>query len=90
VPDSEKLSWLVLGHGTEGANRADLGVVQTAAGALLGRGESIKLQNRIAHAAGLDELALRGAGGLESTVLTLGKRLSSRAYLTGSSPPRTL
>ena len=82
VPDSEKLSWLILGRGMEGASRSDLGLLQTAAGALLARGESISLQQRIAHAAGLDEFSLAGAGGLESTVLTLGKRLSSRAYLS--------
>ncbi|MGP1678145.1 MAG: translocation/assembly module TamB domain-containing protein [Burkholderiales bacterium] len=82
VPDSEKLSWLVLGHGMEGANRTDLGLLQTAAGALLARGESITLQQRIALAAGLDEFSLAGGSGLESTVLTLGKRISSRAYLS--------
>ncbi|MBE0622790.1 MAG: translocation/assembly module TamB domain-containing protein [Burkholderiales bacterium] len=82
VPDSEKLSWLILGHGMEGANRTDLGLLQAAAGALLARGESISLQQRIAHAAGLDEFSLAGGSGLESTVLTLGKRLSSRAYLS--------
>jgi translocation and assembly module TamB len=84
VPDSEKLSWLVLGRGMEGANRTDLALLQTAAGALLARGESMTLQSRIANAAGLDEFSVGGSGssGLESTVLTLGKRLSSRAYLT--------
>jgi translocation and assembly module TamB len=82
VPDSEKLSWLILGRGMEGASRSDLGLLQTAAGALLARGESISLQQRIAHAAGLDEFSLGGGGALESTVLTLGKRLSSRAYLS--------
>lgn len=82
VPDAEKLSWLVLGRGMDGANRSDLGALQAAAGALLARGDSVRLQDRIAHAAGLDEIDLSGSGGLESTVLTLGKRLSSRAYLT--------
>ena len=82
VADSEKLSWLVLGHGMAGASASDLGLLQTAAGALLARGNSVSLQQRIAHAAGLDEVALSGSGGLETTVLTLGKRLSARAYLT--------
>jgi translocation and assembly module TamB len=84
VPDSEKLSWLVLGHGMEGASRTDLALLQTAAGALLARGESMTLQSRIANAAGLDEFSVGGSAssGLESAVLTLGKRLSSRAYLT--------
>jgi translocation and assembly module TamB len=30
----------------------------------------------------LEEVNLKGAGGLESTVLTLGKRLSARTYLS--------
>lgn len=82
VPDSEKLSWLVLGHGLSDAGGQEFDVMQLAAGALLGAGESITLQQRIARAAGLEEVSLKGAGTLESTVLTLGKRLSSRAYLS--------
>jgi translocation and assembly module TamB len=82
VPDSEKLSWLVLGHGIETSSGQEFSALQTAAGALLAAGESVTLQQRIAHAAGLEEVSLRGAGTLEGTVLTLGKRLSSRAYLS--------
>jgi len=82
VPDSEKLSWLVLGHGVGGASGKDFDLLQTAAGALLAAGESVTLQQRLAHAAGLEEVSLRGTGALEGTVLTLGKRLSSRAYLS--------
>ncbi len=82
LPDSEKLSWLVLGHGINEAGGQEFDLMQLAAGALLGAGESVTLQQRIAHAAGLEEVSLKGAGSLESTVLTLGKRLSSRAYLS--------
>ncbi len=82
VPDSEKLSWLVLGHGLDNASGQDYSVLQTAAGALLASGESAGLQARLAQAAGLDELSLRGDGTLQSTVVTLGKRLSSRAFLS--------
>jgi translocation and assembly module TamB len=82
VPDSEKLSWLVLGHGIETSSGQEFSALQTAAGALLAAGESVTLQQRIAHAAGLEEVSLRGAGTLQGTVLTLGKRLSSRAYLS--------
>ncbi|MDP1903130.1 MAG: translocation/assembly module TamB domain-containing protein [Pseudomonadota bacterium] len=81
-PDSEKLSWLVLGHGIDEAGGQEFDLMQLAAGALLGAGESVTLQQRIAHAAGLEEVSLKGAGNLESTILTLGKRLSSRAYLS--------
>lgn len=82
VPDSEKLSWLVLGHGLEDSSGQEFSALQAAAGALLAAGESITLQQRIAHAAGLEEVSLKGAGGLEGSVLALGKRLSSRAYLS--------
>jgi translocation and assembly module TamB len=89
VPDSEKLSWLVLGHGTESAGNKEFDALATAANALLGASQAASLQARLAQAFGLDQLGLgrvRGTDskgqGLESTVLTLGKRLSSRAYLT--------
>ncbi|MBU1666390.1 MAG: translocation/assembly module TamB domain-containing protein, partial [Gammaproteobacteria bacterium] len=80
--DSEKLSWLVLGHGISDAGSQEFDALKLAAGALLGAGESVTLQQRIAHAAGLEEVSLKGSGTLESSVLTLGKRLSSRAYLS--------
>ncbi|MFA5083185.1 MAG: translocation/assembly module TamB domain-containing protein, partial [Hydrogenophilaceae bacterium] len=82
LPDSDKLSWLVLGHGMADTGSREFDALQLAAGALLGAGESVTLQQRIAHAAGLEEVSLKGAGTLESSVLTLGKRLSSRAYLS--------
>lgn len=82
LPDSEKLAWLMLGHGLAEAGGQEFDLMQLAAGALLGAGESVTLQQRVAHAAGLEEVSLKGAGSLESTVLTLGKRLSSRAYLS--------
>ncbi|MBU0751104.1 MAG: translocation/assembly module TamB domain-containing protein [Gammaproteobacteria bacterium] len=81
VPDSEKLSWLVLGHGLDDSSGQEFSALQAAAGALLGAGESVTMQQKIAHAAGLEEVSFKGGSGLESTVLSLGKRLSSRAYL---------
>lgn len=82
VPDGEKLSWLVLGHGLDDSSSQEFNALQTAAGALLATGQSVTLQQRVAHAAGLEEVSLKGAGGLEGSVLALGKRLSSRAYLS--------
>jgi translocation and assembly module TamB len=82
VSDTDKLAWLVLGHAMTGSGAQEFDALQLAAGALLGAGESVSLQQRIAHAAGLEEVGLKGAGSLESTVLTLGKRLSSKAYLS--------
>jgi translocation and assembly module TamB len=81
VPDSEKLAWLVLGHGLEGTSGNDADVLSAAAAALLG-GSGGGFQAKLASSLGVDELGLSQAKGLESTVLTVGKRISSRAYLS--------
>jgi translocation and assembly module TamB len=81
VPDSEKLSWLVLGHGMDDMQGNEMGLLGTAAGALFGGKGGGSFANKI----GLDELGVsQGKGnatGLENTVVTVGKKLSSRAYL---------
>lgn len=77
VSDSDKLAWLVLGHGMDSAAGNDMALLGTAAGALFGGG-----QGKLANAFGVDELGLSQARGLESTVVTVGKRLSARAYLS--------
>jgi translocation and assembly module TamB len=83
LPDSDKLSWLVLGHGSDaGVSAGEFNSLQLAASALLSAGDSVTLQQRIAQATGLEEVNLKGDGTLENAVLTLGKRLSSKAYLT--------
>ena len=84
VPDSEKLAWLVLGHGLEGTSGNETGVLSAAAGALLGgsgKGGG-GLQSRLANSLGVDELGLSQAKGLESTVVTVGKRISKRTYVS--------
>lgn len=87
VSDSDKLSWLVLGHGMESTTGNEAGVLSAAAGALLGgKGGTGGITSKLANSLGLDELGVRqGAGqasGLESTVVTVGKRISSRLYLS--------
>lgn len=82
VPDSEKLSWLVLGHGIEGAAGQEFDALSAAAGALFGTSQAASLQTRLANALGLDEIGMSRAKGLESTVLTFGKQISKRAYLS--------
>ncbi|MDQ2988076.1 MAG: translocation/assembly module TamB domain-containing protein, partial [Pseudomonadota bacterium] len=83
VPDSEKLSWLVLGHGMEGTSGNETGVLSAAAAALLGgKGGSGGFQSRLANSLGVDELGLSQAKGLETTVVTVGKRISAKAYLS--------
>lgn len=82
VPDGEKLSWLVLGHGLDSATKSDFGAMQAAAGALLAAGESVTLQAQVARALGVEEFSLRGGSDLAGTVVALGKRLSSRVFVT--------
>ncbi|MGV7207927.1 translocation/assembly module TamB domain-containing protein [Oxalobacteraceae bacterium A2-2] len=91
VSDSDKLAWLVLGHGIDSAAGNDMALLGTAAGALFGGG-----QGKLASSLGLDELGVgqasntsgastTGSGqasGLQNTVVTVGKRLSARAYLS--------
>ncbi len=81
VPESEKLSWLVLGHGLDTAGKNDYGLLSLAAGALLSQGQSVPLQTQLARAAGLDEFSFAG-GDAESASLTFGKRLTSQLYLS--------
>ena len=78
VPDSEKLAWLVLGHGMDTMAGNEMGLLGTAASALF----SGKGGGGLASKVGLDELGVSQAKGLESTVVTVGKKLSSRAYLS--------
>jgi len=81
VPDTDKLAWLVLGHGTEQAGKNDFAILSLAAGALFSQGQSVPLQSQIARAAGLDEFSFAG-GDAENASVTLGKRLSSQLYLS--------
>ena len=82
VPDTEKLSWLVLGHGTENTSASEFSALQTAAGVLLGMGDSASLQAKLTQATGLSEVSLAGGGTLESSIVVLGKRLSKNVYLS--------
>ena len=88
VPDSEKLSWLVLGHGMEGTSGNEKDVLSAAASALLGgKGGTGGIQSKLANSLGVDELGIgqgknSTAEGLANTVVTVGKRISSRAYIS--------
>jgi translocation and assembly module TamB len=81
VPDSEKLSWLMLGHGLDKTGKKDFALLSLAAGALLTQGQSVPLQTQLARSAGLDEFSFSGSDA-ESASLTFGKRLTSQLYLS--------
>lgn len=77
VPDTEKLSWLVLGHGMDASRQSDFGLLSTAAAGLLGAAGSSGLQSRIATQLGVDELSVTGLGGSQGGLITIGKKLTS-------------
>ncbi len=86
ISDSDKLAWLVLGHGIDSTAGNEMALLGTAAGALFGGAG----QGKLASTLGVDELGVgqaagttaSPANGLQNTVVTVGKRLSSRAYLS--------
>jgi translocation and assembly module TamB len=83
VPDAEKLSWLVLGHGLASASQGDATTLQSAASSLLSRGAAAAVQSRIAGALGLDTLSVGTSDdNLQQRIITVGKQLSSRLYLS--------
>ncbi len=79
MPDTEKLSWLVLGHGLEDGNQQQFALMQIAAGALLSQAESVSAQAQLAEALHIDSFEVRGGEGedLSTTVVSVGKRISS-------------
>lgn len=102
LPDAEKLSWLVLGTGLEGARDGAQGAaLQAAAATLFGRNDGA-LSGGIARALGLDVLSLRsaapgaglaGAAGLGSGFTAAGATLPGQvgsgtlgAVAAGSAP----
>lgn len=93
VPDAEKLSWIVLGRPPD-ATGTDTSLLLAAAGSILG-GRSGGITGQLRQTLGVDELSLRQTGNgkttasqtindnpLNSQIVTVGKRLSARAFLS--------
>jgi translocation and assembly module TamB len=83
LPDSEKLSWLVVGRAAASGG-AEAALLQQAALALLGS-KSGGMSGGLAASLGLDELSFRGAssntdGTTTEGAVTLGKRFSRNFY----------
>jgi translocation and assembly module TamB len=83
VPDTEKLSWLVLGQGLSGTTDKQAGVLQEAAASLLTQSAAAGIQSQLAGSLGLDTMTVsRHPDNVQQRIITLGKRLSSRLYVS--------
>jgi translocation and assembly module TamB len=83
VPDAEKLSWLVLGHGLNTAGDTDMAALQTAASTLLSESAAAGVQSQIATAFGLDSVSLSTSQDtLHQRIVTVGKQISSRLRIS--------
>ena len=81
LPETDKLSWLVLGRASDGLGRTDTALLQRAALALLA-GEGSSPTDQFIRAIGLDDLSLRQSDGeVRDTVISLGKQLSRNWYV---------
>ncbi len=93
LPEGERLAWLVLGRPLDTASAADAILLQSAAASLLDDSNAIPIGRRIALSLGLDDIGLKGGTNVQSSAVSIGKRLSERLYLTveqGLAAARTL
>lgn len=82
MPDTDVLSYIVLGH-PMGGDRESAGLLMGAASALLSRGESAVLQDRLQRRLGVDVLSIESGGGeVASSMVTIGKYLNPRLYIS--------
>jgi translocation and assembly module TamB len=90
VTDVEKLSWIVLGRAPSSTG-SDSSLLLSAAGGILGGGAS-GISGQLKQTLGVDELSLGqdiststvNDNPLSSQIITVGKRLSSRAFISYS------
>lgn len=83
LSETEQLSWLVLGRGPSGLGGADIGLLQTAAVALLsGDSGNPGPTDQLIHLLGLDTLSVRQTdGAVRDTVVAVGKQVSRFWYV---------
>ena len=82
VPDSEKISWLVLGYGGgENGSSQQRSALAAAAAALISAGPTGALPNKLAGALGVD-IGFASSSLVDDTVLSLSRRIASNLYLS--------
>ena len=85
MPDTEKLSWLMFGHGLDNSDSTKFDMMQIMASALLSQAESASLQGKLADALAIDSFEVRGgenAEDLSNTVVSVGKRINSKLTMS--------
>lgn len=83
LPDAEKLSWLILGHGPESVGSGDATVLLSAASSLLGN-NSANVVQQLKRTFGVDEFGVRqgaldGSGGRQAASRIVGSRIDTTA-----------
>lgn len=82
LSETEQLSWLVLGRAPTGLGGADIGLLQTAAVALLSGNDGPGVSDRVIGLLGLDTLSVsQSDGAVRDTVVTVGKQISRHWYM---------
>ncbi len=82
VPDSEKLSWLVLGYGGgENGSTQQRSAMAAAAAAILSSKQTGGIPGKLAGALGMD-VGVSSSSQVDDTVLALSRRIASNLYLS--------
>ena len=79
VPDTEKLAWLLFGHGTDGMEKSDSALLLQAAHSLLSGNDGSKgLTDSILNTVGVDDIGMRSkreTDGKSTQIVTVSKQL---------------
>lgn len=82
IPDSEKLSWLVLGYGGgENGSAQQRSAMAAAAAAILSSKQTGGLPSKLAGTLGMD-IGFSSSSQVDDTVLSLSRRIASNLYLS--------
>lgn len=82
LSETEQLSWLVLGRGPSGLGGADIGLLQSAAVALLSGESREGPTDKLIGLLGLDQVSVRQSEGtVRDTVVNVGKQVSRHWYV---------
>ena len=81
MPDTDILAYIILGHPL-GTEPGQLSLLSAAAGVVLAHGQSVMLQEQIKRQLGIDVIELEGGDDLTGSMVTVGKYLSPKLYLS--------